>query len=107
MITVTYCHPIEVYKSGRPGKPRATFLGHDKRERDFLFKNVRGYRGPKHPFVRPPYAKKIEDLARAKGFSVTVVQEPKPTPSECKAAVERFHRWLQTCGVPVEGNFES
>ena len=57
--------------------------------------------------MTPPYAKKIEDLARAKGFSVTVVQEPKPTPAECKAAVKRFNRWLQTCGVPVEGGFES
>ena len=107
LLTVTYSHPIEVYKSGRAGKPRAAFLGHDKRARAFLFENVRGYRGPNHPHVTPPYAKKIEDLARAKGFSVTVVQEPKPTRAECKAAVEGFYRWLQTSGIPVEGDFES
>jgi hypothetical protein len=61
----------------------------------------------KPPPCDPPYAKKIEDLARAKGLSVTVVQEPKPTPAECKAAVEGFNRWLKTCGIPVEEDFES
>jgi hypothetical protein len=95
-ITVTYFHPIDVNRVRAHSKPRATFLGHDERARNFLFDNVRGYRGPKHPFVTEPYAGKIENLARANGFAVKVVKEPKPTPAHCKAAAEAFRRWVQT-----------
>jgi hypothetical protein len=94
-ITITYSHPIDS-RTGRPGRLRANFLGHDDRARDFLFKNVRRYRGPNHPFVTPPYAQKIEALAAAAGIKVTVVKRPKPTPVECKAAIkaafENIHR---------------
>jgi hypothetical protein len=95
-ITVTYFHPIDVNRVRAHSKPRATFLGHGDRARNFLFDTVRGYRGPKHPFVTEPYARKIEALAAAAGIKVAVVKRPKPTPAYCKTAAEAFRRWVQT-----------
>jgi hypothetical protein len=95
-ITITYSHPIDAASGRADSKPRANFLGHDDRARDFLFDNVRGYRGPSHPSVTAPYARKIEALATAAGIKVTVVKRRKPTPAYCNAAAEAFRRWVQT-----------
>ena len=99
-ITITYSHPIDTGSARADSKPRANFLGHDQRARDFLFGNVRGYRGRNH-WVTEPYARKIEALAAAAGIKVSVVKHPRPTPAECKAAAEAFRRWISD-GIAVE-----
>jgi hypothetical protein len=89
-ITATYIHVINASSvESRGVLPRVSFQGHDDKARAFLFKAVRGYMGPKHPLVTHRYARKIENLARANGFTVTVVKEPKPTPAECDAIRKR------------------
>jgi hypothetical protein len=101
-ITVTLSHFIDANTGRVDSKPRATFLGHDDASFDFLRRNVRGYRGPTHPAVTLPYARKIQRIAAAVGVEVTVKENPKATPAEARAAIEGFRQQcrslMEKCG---------
>jgi hypothetical protein len=58
---------------------------HDRAAFDFLHGTIRGYRGPTHPLISERYARKVQALAAAAGFSVAVKEKPKPRPAEGRA----------------------
>jgi hypothetical protein len=94
-ITATFSHGIDGNTGRVESKPRATFTGHDDVAFEFLHRTVRGYRGPTHPHVTVPYARKIQALAAAAGFKVTVKENPKPTPAEACDTIKTAQRWLR------------
>jgi hypothetical protein len=92
-ITATYAYAINGTTGRVNSKPRVTFEWHDDLAAwRFLRRAVRGYRGPFHPHVSVTYAKKIQALATATGFKVTVKENPKPTPAEARATIKAYHR---------------
>jgi hypothetical protein len=91
--TIKLFHCIAGSTGRVASKRHAGLHWHDRVAFDFLHQTVRGYRGPSHPLISERYAKKVQALATAAGFSVAVEEKPKPTPAEGKA----IHRRAIAC----------
>jgi hypothetical protein len=84
-ITIELFHCVDAGTGRVDNKRRVSLHWHAHRAAfDFLRRTVRGYRGPKHPWISEKYARKVQALATATGFSVEVKEKP-PTPAEGKA----------------------
>jgi hypothetical protein len=88
-ITIKLFHCIDGSTGRVASKRHAGLHWHDRAAFDFLHQSVRGYRGSSHPLIPERYAKKVQALATAAGFSVAVEEKPKPTPAEGKAIHRR------------------
>jgi len=93
-IVIQKFYPVDIGAERAEPNRRASFRGRTRKERDFLFETVRGYRGPKHPWVTEKCANKIEKLARAAGFSVAIKERPKPTKAEVARTVSEAKKYF-------------
>jgi hypothetical protein len=94
-ITITLLHCINGGTGRVDSKRHAALRGHDETAFEWLRRTVRGYRGPSTT-ITETYATKVQSLAVAAGFAITVKEQPKPTPAKGRAVQRTMLAYMKS-----------